>query len=40
MESSCRYLTDRAIQELSAENLADLELDRRQEVVEHLRVCF
>jgi len=39
MKSSCRYLTDRAIHGLSVESLADLDFDKRQGLVEHLRTC-
>jgi hypothetical protein len=39
VKSSCQYLTDRGILGLSADSLADLDLDLRQELVEHLRAC-
>lgn len=39
MKSGCRYLTDGALQGLSAGMLTDLDLDRRQALVEHLRTC-
>lgn len=39
MRNGCHYLAELAVQGLTAEILADLELERRQELVEHLRAC-
>lgn len=39
MKSNRHYLVDQVIQGLSAGILADLELNRRQELVEHLKAC-
>lgn len=39
MKSDCQYLAERAIRGLSVGMLTDLDFDRRQELVEHLRAC-